>query len=236
MVICFICKQCFSTVHILTKHFNYNFSVYFCAENGCNRSFHLLNSFKKHLTSHTKYLTIESSSTHELISTQSVSTGNPVYIASNTVVTVSSPQSSNTESELPETQINTFLASLYSNSQIPRNVVQEVMDGINETIGTSTLKKGILELSIDKNEISCGDFFEYLNSAIDNIDKTFINLDTEYKRFKYFTELGTYIPPQEYIIGQRLNESTISNTFSIIPINCTQQFIPIRYVLKKFFK
>lgn len=104
MVICFICKQCFSTVHILTKHFqykhfNYNFSVYFCAENDCNRSFHLLNSFKKHLTSHTKYLTIKSSSTYELISTQSVSTGNPVYIASDTVNTVSSPQSSNTESE-----------------------------------------------------------------------------------------------------------------------------------------
>jgi len=151
---------------------------------------------------------------------------------------VSSPQSSNTESELPETQINTFLASLYSNSQIPRNVVQEVMDGINEIIGgiTNTLKKGILELSIDKNEISCGDFFEYFNSAIDNIDKTFMNLDTEYKRFKYFAELGTYLAPQEYIIGQRLNESTISNTFSITPINCTQQFIPIRYVLKKFFQ
>jgi len=98
------------------------------------------------------------------------------------------------------------------------------------------LKKGILELSIDKNEISCGDFFEYFNSAIDNIDKTFMNLDTEYKRFKYFTELGTYITPQEYKIGQRLNESTISNTFSITPINFTQQFIPIRYVLKNFFQ
>jgi len=96
MVVCFICKQCFSTVHILIKHFqykhfSYNFSVYFCAEKDCNSSFHLLNSFKKHLTSHTKYLPIDSSSTHELISTQSLSTGNPVYVASNTVVTVSSP-------------------------------------------------------------------------------------------------------------------------------------------------
>jgi len=112
------------------------------------------------------------------------------------------------------------------------------MDGMNEIIGgiTSTLKKDILELFVDENEILCGDFFEYFNSAIDNIDKTFINLDTEYKRFKYFTELGTYIPPQEYIIGQRLNESTMSNTFSIRPINCTQQWIPIRYVLKNFFQ
>lgn len=69
---------------------------------------------------------------------------------------MSSPQSSNssnTESELPETQINKFLASLYSNSQIPRNVVQDVMDGMNEIFGgiTSTLKKDILELFVDKN-------------------------------------------------------------------------------------
>ncbi|KAF0752803.1 CCHC-type domain-containing protein [Aphis craccivora] len=80
--------------------------------------------------------------THESISIQSLSTGNLLYVASSTVATVSSPQSSNssnTESELPETQINKFLASLYSNSQIPRNVVQDVMDGMNEIFGGNPL-------------------------------------------------------------------------------------------------
>lgn len=123
---------------------------------------------------------------------------------------------------------------MYSNAQIPHNVVQEVMNGINEIVAgiTGTLKKSIVEFSADKNKIPCGDLYEFFNYEISKIDKTFANLDTEYKRFKYFT----YIPPQEYVIGQRLDESTRANTFSITPVNCTEQLIPIRFVLKKFFQ
>lgn len=243
MVLCFICKQTFSTVKILIKHFQYkhfshNFSIYYCAEKDCNRSFHLLNSFKKHLSSHIKHLTVESTCKNYLIGSQSLSTSNPICIANSSNVNDNIPQLSNAERAQPELPINKFVSSLYSNAQIPRNVVQEVMDGVNEIITgiTNTLKKSIIEFSAAKNEIQCEDFYEYFNYEINKIDKAFANLDTEYKRFKYFTELGTYIPPQEYVIGQRLNESTRSNRFSITPINCTQQLIPIRFVLKNFFQ
>lgn len=235
MVSCFICNQTFSTIQILIKHFSHNFSIYYCAEKYCNRSFHLLNSFKKHLSSHIKHLTIESTCNYEIIHSPSPSTSNLLCVDSNNIVAVNSLQALNAELELP---INKFVSSLYSNAQIPRNVVQEVMDGINEIIIgiTDTLKNSILEFSADNEEINREDFYDYFKCEINKIDKTFTNLDTEYKRFKYFTELGTYIPPHEYIIGQRLNETTRTNIFSITSVNCTQQLIPVRLVLKIFFQ
>ncbi|XP_022164877.1 uncharacterized protein LOC111029935, partial [Myzus persicae] len=82
---------------------------------------------------------------------------------------------------LTDNHIGKFLASLYSNAQIPRNVIQLVIEGMADII----------------------------------------------------EEKGSYIPPQEYVVGERLNNNKNKNTFSIIPTNCTAQFIPTRHVLKK---
>jgi hypothetical protein len=133
MVSCFICNQTFSTIQIFIKHFEYkhfshNFSIYYCAERDCNRSFNLLNSFKKHLSSHIKHLTIKSTSNNEIIHSPSSSTSNLLCVDSNNIVAVNSLHASNPELELPILPINKFVSSLYSNSQNPRNIVQEVMD------------------------------------------------------------------------------------------------------------
>jgi len=78
--------------------------------------------------------------------------------------------------------------------------------------------------------------FYYFNNILDLLDCPFVNLGTQYKRIKYFTELGTYIPPLEHVIGERLNENRKNNSYSLVPINCTEQFIPLRHVLKNFFQ
>jgi len=57
MPISFICNQPSLNIQLLCKHFiichpDYNFIEYSCAEISCNRSFHLINSFKKHLATH----------------------------------------------------------------------------------------------------------------------------------------------------------------------------------------
>lgn len=57
MPICFICNQPSLNIQLLCKHFiichpDHDFVEYSCAEIDCNRSFHLINSFKKHLATH----------------------------------------------------------------------------------------------------------------------------------------------------------------------------------------
>jgi len=56
---CFICKESFPLISSLCKHFQikhatHDFVEYICIELNCDRSFHLLNSYKKHLAIHLK--------------------------------------------------------------------------------------------------------------------------------------------------------------------------------------
>lgn len=37
-------------------------------------------------------------------------------------------------------------------------------------------------------------------------------------------------------MGERLNESRKNNSHSLVPVNCTEQFIPLGSVLKQFFQ
>jgi len=96
--------------------------------------------------------------------------------------------------------------------------------------------EGIKQSLLNSNLTIPHNISDHLKSVFENIDTTFSNLNTEYKRIKYYTEKGSYIAPQEYVVGERLNDNINQNNFSIIPINCTPQFIPVRHVLKKCFE
>ncbi|CAI6367798.1 unnamed protein product [Macrosiphum euphorbiae] len=107
---------------------------------------------------------------------------------------------------------------------------------------TTKRKKGIPAWGPSKIESRDG-FITHIKSNSELIEtitrrkQKYSQLDhnTEYKRIKYFTELGTYIPPREYVVGERLTE-TRKKTFSLVSVHCTAQFIPIRDVLKNFFQ
>lgn len=47
--------------------------------------------------------------------------------------------------------------------------------------------------------------------------------------------MGTFIEPQEIVVGERLDKVVRSGRFILEPCNCTQQYIPLRKVLQKFF-
>lgn len=211
---CYICKDLFPTIPLLCKHFQikhatHDFIEYICVEGDCNRSFHLLNSFKKHLkmhVSHTLLSIVKENSNVNVSAENNISSVNSSGCFVNlSPMGIEMPSTSDT---LADNYIGKFLASLYSNAQIPRNVIQLVIEGIKNSLVNSNL---IIPPYISN----------HINSVFQDIDNTFLNLNTEYKRIKYYTEKGTYIPPQEYIVGERLNDNSNNNTFSIIPTNCT---------------
>jgi len=248
MPICFICKQHLSSIKNLKKHFQFkhstdDFSMYICAENDCNRSFHLLNSFKKHLSTHMSE-TVSNVSTSLVNSFSSIVVNN-CSIDSNCIAPVNNTFFNSLASDILtgfnnpsviENHYSTLMASLYSNPQVPGNVVQTVVEGINNIVGgiKNSLINTTSQLLADDN-ISTN-IYESLNLKINNIDNSFTCFSTEYKRIKYYTDLGTYILPQEITIGERINEDRNRNCFTVTPTNCTEQLIPLRKVLKKFFE
>lgn len=237
---CFICKESVPLISILCKHFQikhatHDFCQYICVESDCNRSFHLLNSFKKHLSTH---IINPSTTTTNKLNINSVDKPLPSISSENnfhSFYTINeNPHTSNTDNcndfRLTDIHIGKFLASMYSNSQIPRNVIQLVIEGMIDIIN------GIKSSLLNNDLIIPHNISNHINSVFKNIDNTFLNLNTEYKRIKYYTEKGTFIPPQEYVVGEKLNDNRNHNTFSIIPTNCTAQFISTRHILKKFFE
>lgn len=244
MFSCFICKESFLLISELCKHFQikhvtHDFKEYTCVELNCNRSFHLLNSFEKHLATHLTDALIPTVIDKSNIVTSVVinlcpdknskSSTNPFHIIAEMPNSATALDNFD-DFRLTDNHIGKFLASLYSNAQIPRNVIQLVIEGMADII------EGIKNSLLNCNLKIPHDISNHIESVFKNIDSTFSNLKTEYKRIRYYTEKGSYIPPQEYVVGERLNNNKNKNTFSIIPTNCTAQFIPTRHVLKKFFE
>jgi len=244
MPTCFICKESFPFISTLCKHFQikhatHDFVEHICIELNCDRSFHLLNSYKKHLATHLKDALISTvieestifTSVNESLSYVNYSSGSNI----NSLPIVPKKCISTTvldnfyDFRLTDNHIGKFLASLYSNPQIPRNVIQLIIEGMTGII------EGIKQSLLNSNLIIPHNISDHIKSVFENIDTTFSNLNIEYKRIKYYTEKGSYIAPQEYVVGERLNDNRNQNTFSIIPTNCTAQFIPTRHVLKIFF-
>lgn len=244
MFSCFICKKSLHSIPMFCKHFKvkhatYNFLEYICVERGCNRSFHLLNSFKKHLTTHETDVFLPTVETNSNVVTSNHNYSSINSSASNVNLFPTIENSSKSDPDvvfehfndfrLTNNHIGKFLASLYSNVQISRNVIQVIVESIIDII--EGIKNYLMNSTLDSHNV-----FGYIKSVFEDINTTFTNLNTEYKRIKYYTEKGSYIPPDEYVVGERLNDNRNKNTFSIIPINCTAQFIPTRHVLNIFFE
>jgi len=52
------------------------------------------------------------------------------------------------------------------------------------------------------NDTISNESFDHFNNIFNEFEHLFTDLNTEYKRIKYFTELGTYVPPREYVVGE----------------------------------
>jgi hypothetical protein len=56
------------------------------------------------------------------------------------------------------------------------------------------------------------------------IENSFSNFKTEHKRFSYFADQGSFVKPEEKIIGQKLNTFMKSGISILKPFNCIEQF------------
>lgn len=185
MPICFLCNYFFLNIKLLCKHFIighpiHNFFECSCAEINCNRTFHLINSFRKHLAVHiiNKPFELVHSSVNLINNSNNSVTLNNVDIVKPLFITNDSELN---DSCTLDNYASKFLASLYSNPQVPRNVVQTVVDGISNIFNNihHILKNKASNLLLNGN-IS-NDCFNHFNSTLEVVEHPFTDLNTEYK-------------------------------------------------------
>jgi len=107
--------------------------------------------------------------------------------------------------------------------------MKNIFNGIHQTLKNSTIK--LLSVGNISNES-----FNHFNNILEVLEEPFTDLGTEYKRIKYFTNLGTYIAPCEYVIGERLNaQNNKNNSHSMVSRSVYRTNYSIKVYFKKLF-
>jgi hypothetical protein len=221
MVPCALCDKTFTTFNRLKNHMSFyhkTVSTFSCASTGCLRSFQIFNSYRRH---YLKNHTISSELLPHLppnISQQNNCENINAPSSSSENVNNSSNSTINTTPALEFTLAQLF-STLYANPQVPQNVADTVFNGIKDIFDKSLLPRLIEQDGAVKATI---------NNALSN-------LDSYYKRLKYFKEQGSYIEPSAYTVGRRYDFVKSGGIRLYKALECKAHFIPLRIILKKFF-
>lgn len=133
--------------------------------------------------------------------------------------------------ELLRKESANFLAYLNSQVSLLRNQIQNVVSaaaGLSETIFdilTNHLKK------FDPDET----IQEHISPLLDILRSPFTSLQTAQQRLNYFEREGAYIPPQEFVIGQRRDQKRKQGKLIFLSVQATAQYISLKKTLHKFF-
>lgn len=236
MPTCFICSKVTVDVSGLFRHFSYfhnnhTFSIYRCIEDGCRRTFHLKNTFRKHISiQHGSRSSCSSSNlVSDVASTSHPSKKFPVQPSCSSEVTlIKSVESSNS--------LTLLLASLHANPLLPKNAVQCVVDGMRNYM-CEELSNNIGNI-FDEMVTSVqndSDITVFKDKFLSAVQSPLDSFKTEHLRLKHFLTEGSYVPPKEITIGQRMSTIRRGGVVNVKPTVCTEQFIPLRLTLQKFF-
>lgn len=132
--------------------------------------------------------------------------------------------------------ILTFILFLYGDSNLPRKVVDDVMNFCHEFVSTifiPSLRDDIL--TILKNENIPKSTLSEINRCFYRYSTIFANVDTEPKRFHLLKKKG-FIDHKYFTIGTSLTETIVDNEVKLVPESIQGIFLPLRETLKLFLQ
>lgn len=128
-----------------------------------------------------------------------------------------------------------FAAKLYSYADVSRTRSHSIINDTAELFKSVTDKvKDEVVRALNSSDITKENLAK-IETLFKEAQDPFLNIRSEWRCMKNFHEYGTYVAPQEYLIGER-EEFVTNNDVQIaklIPVRA--QFIPIRHVFTQFF-
>jgi len=123
-----------------------------------------------------------------------------------------------------------FISTFYSDKNIHKRHVQKIINVTKEFIEKdiiSCLKKNIKEI-FEKSEIDNSEIILNIEEIFHAYENPF-HLDSEYKRFQFFKEKGSFIEAEHYVIGTKNINKRHKGQFSLTPVNTIGQFVSKKY-------
>lgn len=249
-IACFKCNRSISGdtkelfAHLSLVHGINSASTYFrCCENGCNRTFNYLWSYKRHILK--EHICDTAPSITDNLHTQHILAQSPSENM-NTSTTLDSVADEETENwdDLAEEDITYRVACFLAKLKAQSN---QTYSAINYMVKhTSTLITDIVR-SLQTKTMALLDRLGHsdqadvstLNNHFERAAEPLMNLDSDYKQMKYFSETGFFIKPEtqqfpgiSYV--QRLDAST--GSVKQIAVQDTFQYVPLKPLLKKILE
>lgn len=250
MYICSECRLELLTVNDLCNHlriihrFNV-LSVYKCMQNGCDREYGNLKSFRKHLN-RKHFIQIQNQEVEGIEQIQidnddrNVPNVMPVAVDNDKENEVDIVNEPITPAILKYTLFNSSLAlsaKLYSSTTLNRTQVQKIIDYINDhsSSGYLDVLKSKIDLMLQDTDQREEDV-RHLNEMFSALKNMFFGLETEYLRVKALEGNKCYISPISYIIGPGEKMRNLDGHAILTPSDLRGQHISVRQVLKTFFQ
>lgn len=245
MLTCFICQKLYASSQQLISHIRVEHSYYpgpkfklFCSQPGCRLQFLTYAGFRKHLNSvHSSVLqTAESStcSSSEPVASSSQADiwedhFNPDVECSSAIMPHESTNAGPCKDPIKE-MCASIVAKLQG-SGISNSLVSSIVGDLEELTSElhSQTKQNVLS-AIPKTDPNVS----VLNECFENLENPFTDLNTEWKRNKYFNQKWGVVEPVEITMGIRYDSrrNQKSGTYDQVPVKDTFIYVPILETLK----
>lgn len=140
------------------------------------------------------------------------------------------------KTELNNSPYLIFASKLHSYPDVCRTRAAEIITDVTE------LTNGIL-IEVENNVLNAlsslpipDNVLMEIKSSFKNSCESFQDVKSTWHCFKMFKKNQAYIPPEQYVVGERRVFVQKKKRPLMKMISVTAQFIPIRLVLKKFFE
>lgn len=250
------CEKCgkdFTDIKKYIFHLEYFHKVtnyYKCTMDNCHRLFHRKDRFKSHVVAkhslqRTERVFSQNKSSNNNIldsvtdNNQNEGTPRPSFIDNNNYHD-SDCIKDNLEKfkVILEQAAKSFISKLYDSPEISRTIVQLIIDSLSAFLSSElihVIKESLANL-FKSSRTTMPSELQYIFQMLDKLSSSFSELNTEYKRFKYFESNNTLLKPSPHIIGVR-NEQKRRNGDTLLDLqNALAYHIPMGKTLKLFFE
>ncbi|KAK3909843.1 Formamidopyrimidine-DNA glycosylase [Frankliniella fusca] len=234
-------------LHLQKEHRMNALSTFKCGEQGCCRKFSSGKAFVRHVKSHVNVGDIQGDcdsniGCHVVIS--ECDTSGTCSDVDTDVVTVTE------DSDVPlsvkdgsfqdalQSQSDAFVCKYYSKPSLPRNVVQNIVDDVQDLLSNGVFMN-ILRDKVMQALQSCQaeeSLVEEISGMFNAVQNPFEHLQTEYLRKQYFEKSGYYAAPEVFELGKRLQQVKTANGMKWKWVSVTAVHVPLAPVLKNFLE
>lgn len=240
-------KHCYN-VNQFILHIEYAHNTqrnYECPFEGCCRSFYRRDIFKKHIS--LKHVIDEPCSSNNLTNSEYCNNATTISFLNPAVATSEQESTNNNIGPDLDKKIIDFevlvaksvlelISNLYTDSTVSREYIQKIVGHIKSFLHSgifSLLKEILISLTDATSQL---DKAKKIENVCDKITESLNNVDTDYKRMKYFKNSNTFIDPIPIIIGTSQDTSKKDNQTSLILKQRTAIYIPVDKTLKLFLE